>query len=252
MIQKARRSLHKPLTGLRWINPLGLHPVDGQTTGPGTPKRKSFSSFFHRRSAASSHHSPSQVSLLLGQSGSASVPQSPPPLPPLYTAFPPHRPLSMPSRPTGFSEEEMNSPGLPLRMPPPAHKPTSHHRISQITNYSAESKAPSAKSVSGWVKFHLPRKLPSSTTATQESEKPLPQVPHGLSPSSWWKSKTPPRFSPASDDVEKGHYIGTDNGDKLEGTKHPTPESSTEVEDHMGQRVSDLSSSILIIEKPGS
>ncbi|KIM94788.1 hypothetical protein OIDMADRAFT_34792 [Oidiodendron maius Zn] len=41
VIQKARRSLHKSLTGLRRVNPLGLNPVQTRTTWTATPSRRS-------------------------------------------------------------------------------------------------------------------------------------------------------------------------------------------------------------------
>lgn len=249
MIQKARRSLHKPLTGLRRINPLGLNPIAPETTGPGTPSRKSFSSFFHRRSVASSHPTASQVSLLLEQSRGAGVPQSPPPLPPLYTAFPPVRPSSMPGRSTGLGQDETSGSLSPLKMRLPAHKLTSHHRISQVTNNSTESKANSIKSVPGWVKFHLPSGLQSGGTMTQESEKPLPSVPPGISPGLWLKTKVLPRFYSASDDVENGYRIGTGNGNKLEDTKQATFERNKSKEVQVGQRMSDPSAGSMMTGK---
>jgi hypothetical protein len=248
MIQKARRSLHKPLTGLRRINPLGLNPVARETTGPGTPSRKSFSSFFRRRSVASSHPTASRVSLLLEQSRGAGVPQSPPPLPPWNTAYPSLRPSSMPGRWTGFGQDETSGSLSPLKMPPPAHKLTSHHRISQVTNNSTESKAHSVKSVPGWVKFHLPSGLQSGGTMTQESEKPLPSVPPVISPGLWLKTNFP-RFYSASDDIENVYRIGTGNGNKLEETKQATFAPSKSKEVQTGQRISDPSAGSLMTEK---
>lgn len=173
MIQKARRSLHKSLTGLSRVNPLGLNPVGPQTTGVGTPRRKSFSSFFHQRSLTSTR--PIQGFFSLDESSSVSVPpQPPPPLPPQYTAFLSLRPSSMPDRPTELVQDVKSNPLSPQEMPPRAFKPVSHHRISQITNVSTESKAHSVRSVRDWVKFHLPRRLQRDGAAAQQSEKPLP------------------------------------------------------------------------------
>lgn len=149
IIQKARRSLHKSLRRLSRVNPLSLHPVGPQTTGAGTPSRKSFGSFFHWGSIASTPHNASQVSFFSDDAGSVRDPQSPPPLPPQYTAFLSLRPSSMPDRPTGLVGDDKIIPSLPLEMPPPAFKPTSHRRPSQITNISIESKAYSVKSVPG-------------------------------------------------------------------------------------------------------
>lgn len=161
---------------------MGVNPVASEKTGPGTPSRKSFSSFFHRRSVASSHPTASQVSLLLEQSGGAGVAQLPPPPPPLYTAFPSLRPSSMPGRSTGLGQDETSGSLSPLKMPPLAHRPISHHGISQVTNNSTGSKGHSVKSVPSWVKFHLPSRLQSGGTITQESEKPVPSVPPSISP----------------------------------------------------------------------
>ncbi|KIW88842.1 uncharacterized protein Z519_10326 [Cladophialophora bantiana CBS 173.52] len=53
MIAKARQSLTRSLRFLR-VNPLGMNPVTPPESRPRTPSRKSFaSSFFHRRSTAS-------------------------------------------------------------------------------------------------------------------------------------------------------------------------------------------------------
>jgi hypothetical protein len=78
--EKTRRSrpLRKSLTRHLWFkanpNPLGLNPVIGAKP----PSLKSFTSFFHRLSAASTHNS-------AGKFEDQINPQSPPPLPPQYT-----------------------------------------------------------------------------------------------------------------------------------------------------------------------
>lgn len=176
MIQRARQSLHNSLARLSQINPLGLNPIGSQTIRAGTPNRKSFSSFFHRRSVASTQPNASLVSIFSDESGSTSVPPPPPPLPPEYTAFLSIRPSSMPEWPAGPVQDDKSNPLLNLEKPPRTLKPISHHR-SFITNIPTDNKAHSAKHVPGWVKFHLPSKLRSGVAVAQASEKDLPPIP---------------------------------------------------------------------------
>ena len=138
VIQQARRSLHKSLTGLRRVNPLGLNPVQARTTWTGNPSRRSFSSIFQRRSVVSTHPSVSQVSLFPDLSGTASVPPSPPPLPPLYTAFPSARPSSIPGQWTGLIQDDTKGSFAPMKAPPAVFKPTENRRISQVTPTSLQ------------------------------------------------------------------------------------------------------------------
>ena len=138
VIQRARRSLHKSLTGLRRVNPLGLNPVQARTTWTGNPSRRSFSSIFQRRSVVSTHPSVSQVSLFPDLSGTVSVPPSPPPLPPLYTAFPSARPSSIPGQWTGLIQDDTKGSFAPMKAPPAVFKPTENRRISQVTPTSLQ------------------------------------------------------------------------------------------------------------------
>lgn len=161
IIERARRSIGKSLTGLGQINPLKLNPNTPEDQGIRTPNRKSIASFFHRRSVASSHQSDPRPSPF--EDSVITDPQTPPPLPPPYSAFPIPRPVTMPPS--------------TLQRPLP-------NRNSQITTVSKESKAHSFKSIPEWVKFHYPRgSKRSAPEAHRESQKTLPSLPN--SPSSW-------------------------------------------------------------------
>ena len=202
VIQRARRSLHKSLTGLRRINPLDLNPVRARTWRAGTSSRSSFSSIsfssiFRRRSVVSSHPSISQVSLFADRSGRASVPPSPPPLPPLpplYSAFQSAQSSSMSRQSISHVQDNIEG-GLSLiKIPPPALKSTGSHTISQVISPSTESKTHSVNYVPGWKKFHLPHKLQSGVAMSQEFEKPLPPAPPPTSPGIWLETQEPPGF----------------------------------------------------------
>jgi hypothetical protein len=229
MIERARQSLHKSLTRLVQINPLSLNPIMPQAAGVRTPSRKSFASFFHRRSAASTHPSVFCPSPLQGESGSVIDPRSPPPLPPPYAAPPSPRPLTM---------------------PPQAFQLPWHHRNSQMTLASEESEARSLKSVPSWVKFHYPHRLRSGAGLPQESRSGHPVSPLPISPGSWLKAKVPHRsHSTTASEDEKGHRMASDHSNESAATEQVVFGLSGWKQVQMGRRISGASAHSLLAEK---
>jgi hypothetical protein len=221
VIEKARRSLPKSLTRLLRVNPLGLNPVAPQATWAKTPSRKSFASFFHRRSAASTHRSAFSPSFLQGQSGSVIDQQSPPPIPPLDAALPSPRPsgrsIELPQSGTDDSQWPL---ATPTQVPPRALRLSWHNRNSQITMASAESEARSFKSMPGWVKFDYSHRLRSDREVPQDSGKALLPPPLPISPGSWLKRMVLRRSqSTTTSDDEKGDRLASHNGGESTGTK---------------------------------
>jgi hypothetical protein len=249
--EKARR---KPLR-LRGVNPLGLNPVASHAVGAKTPSRKSFaSSFFRRRSAASTirstfHPSPSQE-----QPRSVSDPQSLPPLLSLHAAPPSPRPSAISRRSTELAQSDTDNSPRPLAMPPQIPPQTLllpwRHRNSQTTMASAESDAHSIKVAPGWVKPNYLLRLRSGGGVPQESEKELPLPPLPVSPNLWLKGKVLRRsYSTASSKDEKEHHMASDSGDKSAGTEKATFGRSGRKQVQMGRRISGASAGSLVAEK---
>jgi hypothetical protein len=252
--EKARQSLRKPLRLLR-VNPLGLNPVTSHAIGARTPSRKSFaSSFFHRRSAASTPRSSFHPSSLQEQPGSVIDPQPLPPLPPPHTALPSPRPSAMSSRSTELAQSGTDNSPRPLTMPPQMPPQTLllpwRHRNSQTTMASAESDARSIKVVPSRVKPHYPLRLHGGGWVPQEpgKEPPLPPLP--TSPSRWLKGKVLRRsHSTTSSKDEKEHHTASDNGNKSAGTEQAIFGRSGRKQVQMGRRISGASAGSLVAEK---
>lgn len=225
LTEKARRSLRKSLTRFLRFNPLGLNPVPPQATGARTPSRRSFTSLFHRFSAASTHRSDFCPSFLQSQSGCVIDPQSPPPLPPPPAGFPP----------------------MPPQVPPQALQRPWNHRNSQIIMASEESESRSFKSMPRWVKFHYPHRSRSGGVVPQGSWKALPPLP--ISPGSCLKAEVLRRsHSTTASEDEKGQHMASDNGDEP-GSKQPVFGRSGWKQVQMGRRISGASADSFVVEK---
>ncbi|KAH6708795.1 hypothetical protein BKA61DRAFT_738707 [Leptodontidium sp. MPI-SDFR-AT-0119] len=234
VIEKARRSLRKSLTGLRQGNPLGQNPQARKARIP---------------RAASTYRGTFRRSFLQGQSGSVTDPQSPPPLPPLYAALPSPRPPTLSGRPTEPAQSDTDDSPRPLTMPPQTLQLPWHHRNSHMTAASAESESCSFKSVPGWVKFYYPHRLRSSGGEPQESEKALP-LPPLVSPGSWLKGKILRRpYSTTGSEDKKGHHMASDSGGESAGTEQAAFGQSGWKQVWMGQRISGASADSLVAEK---
>ena len=223
VIEKAKRSLRKSLTGLYWVNPLDQHPVMPQATEARTLSSESFTSVFHRRTAASTHRNTFRPLFLQGQSGSVTDLQSPAPLPPLDTAIPPPQPSTTSGRSTELAQSDTDdSPqplAMPLQVPPQAFQLPWHHRNSQMTMASVESEAHSFKSVPGWVKFHYSDERRVGGVS-YESGKALPLSPLPTPPSSWLKAKVLRRsHSTTTSEGEERRQMASDNGDESAGAE---------------------------------
>ena len=204
--EKQRRSLPRSLRRLVRFNPLGQNPVAPHATGPGSPSRKSFASFFSRRSAASASRSVIDV-------------ESPPALPPLPFGFPSPRPpaISHPSREFTQSNTDIF---LRLQTMPPLFPPQSFqrsHRNSHTTMASEASETRSSKSVPGLVKFHYPCRSHPNRELPRDSSMPLP-APQAVSPGLWLKAKVLRRsHSTTTSEEKEGYRMGSDNGDESGG-----------------------------------
>ncbi|KIX05839.1 uncharacterized protein Z518_03812 [Rhinocladiella mackenziei CBS 650.93] len=193
VIEKPRQSQSKSLKLLR-INPLGMNPVTPSASRTRTPNRKSFaSSFFHRRSAASTLRSASgppseeQPRNIIG-------PQSLSPLLLPQVTLPSPEPSAISSRFAELTQSNTDH-SQSLTVPPQTLPHPWRHSSSQITRASAERDARLIKGTPGRAKPHSPSRLRTSIGVPQGSEKelplpPLPLLPSpSISPSSWLRAK---------------------------------------------------------------
>jgi hypothetical protein len=246
VIKKARQSPRKLLFR---TNPLGLNPVKPESEGARTPSPKSFVSFFHWRSAASTRRS-SFRPFLQGQSGSVIDPQSP--LPP--NAAPPFaRPSAMSGRSTELRPSDTNGFSRPLTMPPQlpplALQLPWHNRDSQITMTSTESEARSIKSAPGWLKFHYPHRSRNGDVP-QGPGKALPPPSLPIPPGSRDMAEVLHRsHSTTTSEDEKGHHMESDCDSESAGTKQAVFGPSEWKQVQIGQRISGASASSLVAEK---
>ena len=247
--EKAQRPLRKPLRLLQ-VNPLGLNPVTSHAIGARTPSRKSFaSSFFRRRSTASTLRSAFHPSSLQEQPGGVIDPQSLPPLLPPHAA-PSPRPSAMSGRSTELAQSDTDNSPRPLTMPPQTLLLPWRHKNSQTTVASAESDARSIKVVPDWVKPHYPLRLHSGGGVPEESGKELPLPPLPVSPNLWLKGKVLRRsHSTTSSKDEKEHHMASDNGDKSAGAEQATFGRSGRKQVQMGRRISGASAGSLVAEQ---
>src|SRR5947207_2955397 len=116
--ENARPSLRQP-PRLLPMNPLGLNPVTPHATGARTPSPKSFvSSFFRRRSAASTIRSAVRPSSSREQPESVMDPQSLPPRLRPHAALPSPQPSATSGRSTEHAHSDPDNTPWPLPMPP--------------------------------------------------------------------------------------------------------------------------------------
>jgi hypothetical protein len=252
--ENARPSLRQPPRILP-INPLGLNPVTSHAPGVRTPSPKSFiSSFFRRRSAASTVGSAGRPSSPREPPGSVMDPQSHPLRLPPHVALPSPQPSAMSGRSTELAHSDPDNTPWPLAMPPQMSPQTLlapwWHRNSQTTMASAESDSRSTKVVPRWVTPHHLRRLRNGEGVPQESGKELPLPPSPILSSSWLKGKVFRRSrstTPWKD--EKELHMAHDYGEKSAGTEQAVFGQSGRKQLQMGKRISGASAGSLAAEK---
>lgn len=249
MPEKARLPLRKSQMRLFRFNPLGQNPITSQGTGARALSRKSFTSFFHRLSAASNPFSASYPSLLQSQPGSV-INLEVHPLP--CASFLHPQPSALPGQSREAAKSETDGSPRPRTMPPqvPPHvlRRPKHHRNSQMTMASEKSEARSFDSVSGWGKFHSLYGSDGGEKAPREPGKALP--PLRISPSSWLKTKTlrRSRLTTAPEDEKRPHTT-SENSDESTGIENAAFARSRSKKLQMGWRISSASANSLEAEK---